>query len=177
MTRGYLAVLVGLGLHCDRPVVDAGRASGVAEAASPAATVSSAQVPVREAAAARTIASIHYGNQTASGGVELTCMHDGAATGSYFNPGFSSAGAEIVPVTKTMTSARVADLWAAAGAVADASPGAREAPDPSWHGSSTIVLHFSEGSDVVLCWPSDGAHKDKRVQQLAALLGQVLSDR
>ena len=94
MTPGRVAVLAVLALHCDRPVVDGGRA-GASVATERAAPATSAPLAaLREAAAARTIVTVHYGDQTPSGGVELTCTRDGAASGSYFNPGFSSAGAE-----------------------------------------------------------------------------------
>jgi hypothetical protein len=174
--RRSLVVLLCLALHCDRPVVDVRPAASLAEAAPPTPLASAAPVTLREDAG-RTIASIRYGHQTATGGVDLTCTHDGAAIGSYFNPGFSPSGAEIVPVSKTMTPGRVADLWSAAAAVVQAMPGAHQAADASWHGSSSIVIHFTEGSDVVLYWPGDGPHPDERVRRLAALLEQVLSDR
>ena len=80
-------------------------------------------------------------------------------------------------MNKKLTPERIADLWSAADAVAQAMPRAKEVPDASWHGSSTIVVHLSEGDDLVLYWPGDGAHPDRRVQRLAGLFAQVLSDR
>ncbi len=165
MTRSVALALVVLGLRCDRPVADAGAAD--ARHAQPEASAQTQH-------AARSIVSVGYADQNASGGVNITCTRDGVVSGSYFNAGFSSAGAEVVPINKNLTKARASDLFGAADAVVQAIPVAHEVVDASWHGSSSLTVHFSEGADDTFVWPREGAHADKRVQHLAALLIQAL---
>jgi len=169
-------VLLGLGLHCDRPVVDGRSAVTGADGGRVATPVAAPSGPVADAAS-RTIASLRYGSVSNAGGVDLTCTPDGAATGSFMNAGFSPAGAEILPVNKRLTPAQVAELWAAAEAVARAMPAAHEAGDPSWAKNASLSVHFADGGDDTFAWSGDGTHPDKLVAKLAALLERILSQR
>ena len=123
--------------------------------------------------AARTITSIGYQGMSKSGGMNVTCTPDGAADISYFNPGFSSAGAEVVQRRKTLAAEQRADLWSAAAELAR-SGAANELPDASWNGSATITLVLSDGTRTTYAWPEGGAHEDPRVVRLAGLLRKLL---
>jgi hypothetical protein len=175
-TAGALLLFFGVASGCARRV-DAGAAGGALDAsrAAPGASVptvmTSAGVPD---AASHVVDRLRFGNQSKTGGVDLTITRDGTATGSYMNAGFSSAGAEIVPIQKTLPPARVTAIFAAAKDVADAIPAARESPDPAWHGSGTLDVHFGDGGELLFVWPGEGAHADPRVKRLADLVQQVL---
>jgi hypothetical protein len=155
-------------VQCDRRAASAGN-SPAENDAHPA--MESASPDGRVAVdAARMITSIASSAASTSGDASLRCTPDGTVSETFFNPGFSSAGAEVVQRNKTLAPAEVAELWATAQAVVLALPDAREAPDASWKLRDSIEIVLSDGARLSFSWSGDGTHPDSRVQRIAALL-------
>jgi len=93
-------------VHCQRPAAIASHAADAGPLAVDARTGQDAP-PVD---ASKVITRLRYGRMTPSSDVDLTCTHDGAANATYFNPGFSSHGGEVVPMKKTLSPSRVDEL-------------------------------------------------------------------
>ena len=165
---GFAFALALLAVHCERRAASAGN-SPAENDAHPA--MDSASPDGRVAVdAARMITSIASSAASTSGDASLKCTPDGTVSETFFNPGFSSAGAEVVQNRKTLAPAEVAELWATGEALVHARPDAREAADASWKVRDSIEIVLSDGARLSFSWSGDGTHPDARVQRIAALL-------
>ena len=149
-----LALALVVAAACSRPRPEGRPADAAAERSPPA--------PV--------VVRVRYGTLGPRGGHDVLCLPDGTVNETYFNPGFSPHGAEVVPSTHTLAAEALASIWASASDVALALGGHVEAGVAGGPSTTTLEVSLSDGTQVRLEWPEDGGHPDARVQRLGRLL-------